>query len=153
MSLTLLFWPLRERLSVKFDPEHGTGRFRWSLSEPPSSQGWAVWHWGTWYAFWTLGETWVFQAGKKQWPVEDDFLFGNVREGRHREFVIGQNGKIIFRLKYRALDRDWDVTFDQMDLTEVDFFAWLTFVADEPKWRTEVAPKHALLSASRSTAL
>lgn len=71
----------------------------------------------------------MFQVGRKQWRIQDDFEFTKVRLGKYRQFFITQNQTTIFGLKYRALDRDWDVAFDNTDLDEIDFSHGL------PSWR------------------
>jgi hypothetical protein len=60
--------------------------------------------------------------------MTEEYLATNTRIGRMRNFSISSEGRVVFDLKYAAIDRDWDPTFDLMDLEMEDFFVYVTLL-------------------------
>jgi hypothetical protein len=131
MKLILRFF-LNPNRAVRYDTERGSAGFPWRRSDDDAVCGCAHWRWGKWYAVWSNGQHMVFQVGKTKLLLSGKTECTNKRAKRARTFVIKQDGINVFELKYRAKDRDWDVTFDQLDLELEDFFAWAANVLEDP---------------------
>jgi hypothetical protein len=121
MTLILYYWS-RVWQSVALDPLSGRGHVRWLSRRPSRCAGWAFKHDGVWYALWNDGKNLIFQAGQLRVPVTGASRASNVRLGDSRKFTIENGGQVAFELSYKARDRDWDPTFDLMDLEQADFF-------------------------------
>jgi hypothetical protein len=131
VNLMLGFWSYSSR-AVLFNTDRGSGGFPKYRTDQQNLHGWAYWRWGKWYAVWSDGQHMVFQVGKTKLLLSGKIECTNQRAKRARTFVIKQDGINVFELKYRAMDRDWDITFDQLDLELEDFFAWAANVLVDP---------------------
>ena len=142
MSLVLDSWARRWQ-SVAFEPVKGLGKVRWFSRKPAHCSGWALKEGATWYALWSQGESLVFQAGGKQWPMTESYSCRNVRRGEDRIFTILANGKQEFELRYKAKDNDADPPFDLHELEMTDFFFWVSKIWADPTYRRELAANWA----------
>jgi len=129
--------------SVTFDTDRGTGSVRWLRRAPDSAPGWAYRHEGRWYAIWCDGSEVLFQAGAERWPMTDDFVCLDIREGRQRVFSLRRGGGPLFEVHYQARDRDRDPTFDETDLELEDFFVFAARRWRDAKWKQAMAKSAA----------
>jgi hypothetical protein len=84
------------------------------------------------------GTNLVFQAGARQWPLSDEYRCTAWRTGTERRFAISEKEVTVLMLRYDALDRDEDPTFDDADLEQCDFFVWAARLWNDTKWKQEV---------------
>lgn len=134
MTLILDLWGLCWR-SVDFHLETGKVRVRW-LSRPPArTAGFAQRFAGTWYAVWNAGDTLMFQFNETRIPMTDAFACTNSLRGKERTFTIREGASELLRLTYDDHWREWDPTFDELDLELSDFFLYVARVWNDPSRR------------------
>lgn len=138
MTLVLGYW-LRQWQSVALDSQTGVGHIRWLSRRPRRCAGWAVKHKGVWYGVWSDGEKIIFQAAGLRIPMTGTYRASNVRVDASRTFMIAENGRKFFELTYKALDRDWDPTFDLGDLEQEDFFVYAARLWSDEKWQLDAS--------------
>jgi hypothetical protein len=133
LILILDHWRRRWQ-SVSFDTANGKGHVRWLSRRPKTGIGWATKHGNEWFALWSNGKNIIFQAGMAKFQFVEMTACSNVRRGGSRHLLIEEAGSVIFDVVYRAVDRDRDPTFDEVDLESEDFFYYVSKICNDKKW-------------------
>jgi hypothetical protein len=137
MKLILDYWN-RTWQSVSYNTENGSGRVRWFKKNPEKTAGWAYKHFWRWYAVWNAKDHLVFQAGKIVIPITEDYKC-EIKPGKrkNRIFQISElkTGSVLFKIRYKEINREYDPTFDELDKEIEDFFYCLSKLWYDEKWK------------------
>jgi hypothetical protein len=112
-------------LGLRFNPLAGRGRL---YKHPVNILGWAHWRWFTWHALWNNSGRLCFQAGSQQWFREDGWVASVEEILGIRTFTLTRGAEVAVKCTYgtfgTALMRRIDVTWDDVDESNSDFFSW-----------------------------
>ncbi|MEQ9497756.1 MAG: hypothetical protein RIT81_12880 [Deltaproteobacteria bacterium] len=134
--------------AVAYDTETGAGHPVRSTERRPR-EGSAHRHRLRWFAVWPDGEVLYFQAGAHRWRVGGECSLEWSQNWRRRVFRILRGSNLELEVAYtKPLGWLWDITFDETDDEQSDFFLWVRNLWIDPDWQRSILD--ADLRGSRS---
>ena len=136
MKIVLDYWN-RKWQSVLFDTNTGIGRIRWFSKPERICGGWAYKYNKKWYAVWNSGDNLVFQEANTKIQITKQYKCQLSTSEKNIIFKIYEADIVKFETVYKKQNRKYDLTYDDCDREQEDFFYWLLNLWQDESWKED----------------